>query len=386
MSQITKHDSSITSHNEVNLLDYWCVLMKHRRMIVAIVAAVSVIAVVTSLLLPKIYKASATIIPVSSGGGGALSSLASQFGGLASMAGINLGGGGKDDATKLKVILNSRTLTENVIKNQNLMPILFPDARDLVMKARKEKDTEEQPNMGLAVFMMQGGHVAIMSDKKDKTIEVSSKFRDPNLASRVANAYLDELQVFIDNNTFTTEKRNRIFLEGQLSEMKRMFLESGKEISEFYRGGRVSTADAVLDVPIRSPAVSYQSPVTDSDLSDLVVQKDEIEKKIVQAKVVKDVPQQVYMNYLMLRRELLGKLSGMLAAQLEMAKVEEAKEDLSFQIIDKAVPPFKRSSPARGRICMVSFLSALIIAIFLAFFLEYIDRMRELNKGAGRKE
>ena len=386
MSQVTNHDSQITSHDEVNLLDYWYVLKKRRKMIGVIVVATSIIAVITSLLLPKIYKASATIIPVSSGGAmnGNLSSLSSQFGGLAAMAGVGIGMGAMDDATKLKIILNSRTLTENVIKSQNLMPVLFPDAWNQSTNTWKSKKTENQPNMEDAVIRMQDANIVVMDDKKDQTIEVSAKFRDPDLASRVANAYLDELQSFIDNNAFTTEKRNRIFLEGQLNNMKQMFLEAGKEISEFYKGGRVSTSDAVLDVPIQAPVTIHQSPITDSEVSNLMAKKDDIEKKIAQARVVKDVPQQVYMNYLMLRRELLGKLSGMLSTQLEMAKVEEAKKDLAFQIIDKAVPPVARFSPARGRICIMSFFAALFFAIFLAFFLEYIDRMKELNRGKSR--
>ena len=159
----------------------------------------------------------------------------------------------------------------------------------------------------------------------------------------------------------------------------------GKKLANFIRGGRVSDADAVLDVMIQSPVAIHRSAILDSEISSLISKKDDIEKKIAQAKVVKDVPQQVYMNYLMLRRELLGKLSGMIATQLEMAKVEEAKEDLSFQIIDEAVPPFERFSPARGRICIMSFFASLFFAIFLAFFLEYIDRMKELNRGKGSR-
>ena len=235
MSQVTNHDSPITVHDEVNLLDYWHVLKKRRKMIAVIVAAASVIAVITSLLLPKIYKASATIIPVSSGGGG-LSGLASQFGGLASMMGVNVSVG-KDDGTKLKIILESRTLAENVIESQKLMPILFSDSWDSEKNAWKSKDFEGLLHMELAVISMKDEHVTVMDDKKNHTIKISAKFRDPKLASRVANAYLSELQAFIDNNALTTEKRNRIFLEGQLSEMKRMFLDAGKEISEFYKGG-----------------------------------------------------------------------------------------------------------------------------------------------------
>jgi hypothetical protein len=34
-----------------------------------------------------------------------------------------------------------------------------------------------------------------------------------------------------------------------------------------------------------------------------------------------------------------------LIPQYEMAKVDEAKEDISFQVIDKAAPPIKKAKP-----------------------------------------
>ena len=69
------------------------------------------------------------------------------------------------------------------------------------------------------------------------------------------------------------------------------------------------------------------------------------------------------MDHLMLRQELLGKLSGMIATQLEMAKFEEAKKDLAFQIIDKVVPPFKRFSSRRAQICIMFFYKTLTIRV-----------------------
>ena len=67
----TNHQSPITNHHdEINPLDYWRVVKKHRKMIVIILAVTSVVAVIISLLLPKTYRAEAVIIPVSSRGGG----------------------------------------------------------------------------------------------------------------------------------------------------------------------------------------------------------------------------------------------------------------------------------------------------------------------------
>jgi len=425
--------SRVPGSDEINLLDYWRVIMKHKKMIAGIVAAASVAAVIISLILPKSFKAEAVIIPVSAkGGGGGLSALASQFGGIASLAGVNLPGGA-GDTEKLMAILKSRTLTENVINRESLMPILFEKAWDAKAGKWKSDEPKKQPTMEGAVKKMKT-LVTVMDDKKAKTIKLSGEFKKSEIAARVVNAYIDELQKFINANAFTTAKRNRIFIEGQLEQNKMELLEAGKEINEFYLGKKISSSDARIDVPVASasgpgtrdpepgtrdpepgtrdpepgtrdpdrnpirtaglssdltdpgsrvpdpvPDPGSRVPDPDSELSNLMVQKTDIEKRLAQAKVVKNVPQQVYLTYLMLRRELLAKVNALLTSQYEMAKIEESKEDLAFQVIDKAVPPFKKYKPKRAQICIMSFMAALFGAVFLAFFREYINRMKQMS-------
>ncbi len=378
--------SRAACHEELNLLDYYKVIMRHKKMIAGIVMAVSVIAVVTSLLMAKTFKADAVIIPVSSkGGGGGMSALSSQFGGLASLAGMSLSSG-PGDAEKLLAILKSRTIVENVINRENLMPILFEKQWDAAANRWKSSDPEKMPDMEMAVRKMKGA-VVISDDKKAKTIKITGTFKTPDLAARIVNAYLDELQNFINANALTTAKRNRLFIEGQLAENKEDLLEAGKEINAFYQGNRVSSAEAQVDVPIttRNPEQAVSSPgvgaqTSGSELDTLISQKADIEKKIAEARVVEDVPQQVYLTYLMLRRELLAKVNALLTSQYEMAKIEESKEELSFQVIDRAVPPVMKASPKRSQICIMSFMAALFGAVFLAFFRDYLERMKKLHQ------
>lgn len=375
------HQSPITSHGEINLFDYWRVIRKYRKMIVAIIASVSVSVVIISLILPKYYRAEATIMPLSSkGGGGGLSALASQFGGLASLAGVSLPGSATE-AEKIVAILKSRTLTENVINSENLMPILFSKAWDVKAGKWKNDDPKKWPDMEMAVLAIKDA-IIIVDDKKNKTIKISGVFRKSDISARVVNAYLDKLEEFINNNALTMAKRNRIFIEGQLEGNKRELLEAGKEINEFYQGNKVSSSEARIDVPLNSISLEQNNQYASLDnglLNNLLTQKVDIEKKISVAKVVQNVPQQVFLSYLMLRRELLAKVNALLTTQYEMAKIEESKEELSFQTIDKAVPPVKKFKPKRAQICIMSFMAALFGAIFLAFFREYLERMKQLH-------
>ena len=81
--------------DEIDLLDYLQVLLKHRKMIFQIVLAAIILSVIVSLLLPKMYTATARILPPqesTSGVAGLLSQAGGALGGLA--AGFVGGGAG----------------------------------------------------------------------------------------------------------------------------------------------------------------------------------------------------------------------------------------------------------------------------------------------------
>lgn len=381
--------SPIANHGgEINVAEYWRVIVQRKKMIGCIVALASILAVIVSLMEPNTYRAEAVIVPVSAkgGGSGSLSSLASQFGGglsaLIGMTSSSVSG----EADKFMVILKSRTLAENVIVRENLMPVLFKDAWDEKTGRWKSDDPKKQPTMASAVSMMRG-LVTAFDDKKDKSIKIAVVSRSPDFSARIANAYVDELQNSIKNNAFTNAKRNRIFIEGQIESNKREFLEASKEVNDFYRGGRISSAETKIDVSLNSDILPpnedssrfvFNDEVADhgQEINSLVTQRADIDRKIADAKIVKNVPQQVYFGYLVLRRELLGKVSALLTTQYEMAKIEESKEDLAFQVIDGAVPPVGKYKPSRSRICMGAFIVSLFLAILLAFLMEYFSKMK----------
>lgn len=117
-------------------------------------------------------------------------------------------------------------------------------------------------------------------------------------------------------------------------------------------------------------------------LGQLEEEKKKVGEKLAEAEnsVVHNVPSQVYLQYLTLQRELLGKVNALLTQQYEMAKIEEAREDLSFNIIDSAVAPVHPSKPKRLLIVGVAFVGGLFLSIFVAFFLEYVQKMKAIEK------
>jgi hypothetical protein len=96
--------------DEIDLRELFSVLWEGKLAIVFVTAISAVISVSVALNLPNKYTSEALLAPRAEGGvGGGLGQLASQYGGLASLAGINIGGLGEGGKTAIAIeMLKSR--------------------------------------------------------------------------------------------------------------------------------------------------------------------------------------------------------------------------------------------------------------------------------------
>jgi uncharacterized protein involved in exopolysaccharide biosynthesis len=118
--------SQTTSDDEIDLRELFSVIWQGKWLIIAITAVFAIGAVIFALSQPNTYKSEALLAPASEEQGGGLSALAGQFGGLASMAGINLGSGGGVDKTQMAIeVMKSRQFTSQFIQKHNILPDLM---------------------------------------------------------------------------------------------------------------------------------------------------------------------------------------------------------------------------------------------------------------------
>jgi uncharacterized protein involved in exopolysaccharide biosynthesis len=368
---------------EINLLDYWRVLMKRKWQILLLTFLATALAIGASIIMPKKYKAEATLMPITSSnsGGGGLAAMASQIGSIPGMGALgDLGklGGGK--TKELVNILKSTTLTEKIINRFDLLKVIFAKQYDPKTNTFFEgfpKFLKPVPVMEDGVNAFKKKYTEIEEDKKTGLVKIAVTMKNPELAAKVTNTMIVELQEFIEANSLTTAKRNRIFIEEQLVKIKTKLLEAGKELNQFYGDNKISSVVPQLDVDVGS----YQmvpKPFEEfrEDFGALDKQQKDVEAAKESARV-RGVPGQVYLQFLTLNRELLGKTFALLTQQYEFAKIEEAKEDLAFQVIDKAEVKVRPSSPKLILNIAVGFVGGFFIAVFIAFFREYIEKMKE---------
>ena len=79
--------------DETDLAELWNAIWAGKLKIIAVTAVFAIASVFYALSLPNIYKAEALLAPATEESGG-MAGLAAKFGGLASLAGVNLDGGG----------------------------------------------------------------------------------------------------------------------------------------------------------------------------------------------------------------------------------------------------------------------------------------------------
>ena len=117
---------SNVSNDEIDLRELWSVIWRGKWVILAITFAFAIGAVIYAKAQPDIYKSEALVAPANSEQQGGLSALSGQFGGLASLAGINLGGSGGVDKKRLAIeILKSREFISGFIQQHNILPELM---------------------------------------------------------------------------------------------------------------------------------------------------------------------------------------------------------------------------------------------------------------------
>jgi len=198
--------------DEINLLDYFIVLLKHKWLIFGIVFAIGVAAVIISLMLPTIYRSEATIIPRQQEKS-ATSSALSALGALGGMAGEMVGLGGGGDVEKFEVVLNSRELSRRVVEKYELMPELFEEQWDPLKKEWRENPA---PTIQDAYKLITGSMLNISRDRNSDVITIKFDNEDPRFAKIMADHYLTELSESLREDTLEDAEENKRFLQEQL--------------------------------------------------------------------------------------------------------------------------------------------------------------------------
>lgn len=357
--------------NEINLLDFFVLLLKRKRFILGGGLGMAVLAFVVCTVMSPMYFAMSQLMPPQQSSASAAAQILGQLGGLAGMV---LGGGsGAVSVSDMYVqILQSPAVLDPVIDRFDLKKLY---GYDTYVDTRK---------------YLVDNILTAESDLKSGIILVGVYDVDPRRAADMANSFVANLKDLLENLATSEAGKRRVFFEGQLKKAHENLREAEAALQGFAEAtGAIKIDDqasAVLQgiTSLRAQVAAkevqlkvmrtYATPnnpdlkMVEQELNGLMEQLRKLEEKQETASADAIIPTgqipTVGTEYIRRMRDFKYKemLYELLVKQYEAARLDEARESAVVQAIYPAKPPDKKAKPMM--ILMVALSGGLGIFLF----------------------
>jgi uncharacterized protein involved in exopolysaccharide biosynthesis len=196
---------------EISLLDLLLPLIESWKLWILGSLLVGVLALGVAFLMTPTYTARTTFLPPQQQQSG-ISSALSSLGGLASLAGLaGASGSLKSPADQYVALMQSVTAEDRLIEQFNLQQVYEAKYR---FEARQELEK----------------HTRILVGKKDGLISVEVDDVDPQRASDMANAYVEELRRMTSVLAVSEAQQRRVFFEKELQDARDQLTKAQQEL------------------------------------------------------------------------------------------------------------------------------------------------------------
>jgi len=358
------------AHPEIDqdfgFLDLLTMLGEEKWTVLALTLVATVIGVVMSLIMTPIFTSTAVIMPAQQGGGGsaagALAQLA-QVPGLGALGGI---AGGKSSEQLHVALMRSQTIQDTLIKKHDL-------------RKRWSSRSIEDARLSLTKA------VSIGTDKLSGLINISAQDPDPAFAAELANSHVEELRKMLDRVATTEAQQRRLFYESQITKTQtnlsaaelryRQAQESsGIQVTSMLAESALRTSTELrakitaLEIQLQASSqfVTAKNPDAQRVASELAALRTRLAQlEQGSGHTVATPKQQATMQAFRELKVQEAMLDGFVR-QLEVAKIDEAKEGVPVQIVDIAIPAEIRSFPQRTKIVTAAAVIGLCVGLVFA--------------------
>jgi uncharacterized protein involved in exopolysaccharide biosynthesis len=380
--QNTQASTVETDDDEISLIDLAIALGEEKKTLFAIPAITTTLAIVVSLLMTPIFTAKTVMMPPQQQQSGAASALAS-LGGLAGLAGAAAGIKSPDEM--YIAFMQSEGLQKAVIEK-------------LQLQERYEKKTIFETREELKK------NVKIAADKKAGLITIEADDKDPAFAAKLANIHVEELRNLMGRLAVTDAQQRRVFYEQAISktqaeladaeanfraakeksgmQVTAVIAESGVRASAELRG-QIAAKEVQLQAISRF--ATPQNPDVQRLGSELAALRSQL-GKIEQGSGADDKTSPIQQLAVKAFRDIKAReaMMGVLVAQYESARVDEAKEGPLIQQVDVAVAPERKSKPKRAIIVLVAAFASLFLGVLVAIVRRAMRKAAESPETSGK--
>ena len=355
-----------TNLDQLTFLDIINILFSEKVSIIKSVITISIITAIISLTLPKTYTSSAVLMPPSGQSEMSILSAFSEsempFGGLISKT--------EEESMKLIAILKSRTVMETIIHKYNLIKFYESDNIEDALESLTNHislDIEEEGTLSIKTYVSTGW----LHFENEESLA-------RELSANIANELVNQLDII--NKRLQTEQavHQRKFLgeryEKNLSELYKAEEELKKYKEDNYiisienqTRAAIESATALRNqILINEVQKEVYSSKLKGDHPDIIgleeelkelkaklheieyEKKSELNSQSNRFPVLSEIPK-IDVDLMRLTREvdIQNTLYIYLTQQYEDAKIQEARNTPTIQLLDSAVIPINKSGPKR---------------------------------------
>ena len=220
--------------DEIDLRELFSVLWSAKKKIIGITMVFAVFSVALALWLPNQYKATVVLAPAQQQSGGLASALG-RVGGLASLAGLNIGSGESSDSQIAQEIMGSWSFIDKFIVENDLAVEVYAASRwrekqnelaiddDIYDVASQEwliedDDTDElRPPTSWELYKEFVDRITISEDSRTGLVSVSIEYFSPYMAQAWVDLYVQAINSHMQSREVVKVSRNIEYLQNQIS-------------------------------------------------------------------------------------------------------------------------------------------------------------------------
>lgn len=387
--------------DEINLIDLIYPIYKRRKFLIYFCLAIAIMVGVWSFFLPKTYEATAIILPVSDKSGTSISQgLASTFLQQFGMSSL-LGSSSSSSSNIFKAELKSTELTGGVLRRYDYFSMTG------ISKYGEGGTIKSFAN-----------NVEVTGSNVDPSISISVQSNDPVFAANLVNSYVNELDRYNLNNSFTSSRYLREYLEKRMDEAEKELDQAQIELREFQEKNNAisiseqarATLNVLGELEARLVALEVDKAAKEKFYKDSHTQIEQLDAQMEALR--KNIDQLTYSQessvpiergggkiefYIPLKStpglnftesKLLLKVTAktgvvtLLTTQLEQAKLDEARDMPTINVLEWADTPTIPIEPKITLNVILSLIVSLFLSIFIVFFIEFIEHMNQDSENA----
>lgn len=299
-------------------------MVRHRRGIFFAVVATALLTSGLTLLVPNEYTSITSFVPES----GQRTSL-SGVAGLAAIAGIQVPGTDLARSPDFYAdLLRSDPLLYAALEARYPRPKSSSISSDSVrlLDVLRPPGADEAERLFLAAKSIRQRHLDVRVERRTNVVEVRFTYRDPILAAAVANELVHQLELFNAQTRRTQARARRTFLETQVAQAESTLQQAEDGVRSFLERNRSYQ---------NSPSLNFEA--------------DRLRRRV-------QVQQDLYLS---LRRDL------------SVARIDEVNDQPTVTIIESAIPPVRKSAPARARIVILAVVVGFVVAAAAVWAYDY---------------